>query len=213
MLVRSSSRETEKSSSRWLNMLTSKWLHLIKIISFIQFHASPASVCCAQRIVSIGAWASLNWYVSWWNIQINFVKLVSRKWKVLWCLGYFWCLPASPLYTRAPRQQTSLAWAARDCFGRRERGGRVRSEKYCDSYTQFHNISIPLAFIGAERTKASFAIRRVFHEFNILVERCLDSRDLVSPSRRIEAERKKSKHFKCSYQVFPVDHIGFLKSL
>lgn len=77
----------------------------------------------------------------------------------------------------------------------------------------FHNISIPLAFIGAERTKASFAIRRVFHEFNIPDDRCLDSRDLVSPSRRIEAERKKSKHFKCSYQVFPVDHTGFLKSL
>lgn len=113
------------------------------------------------------------------------------------------------IYTRSTT--TNVAGVGRRLL--RSSSGRVRNEKYCDSYTQFHHISIPLAFIGAKRTKASFAIRRVFHDFNILVDRCLNSRDLVSSSRRIEAERKKSKHFKCSYQVFPVDHIGFSKSL
>lgn len=87
--------------------------------------------------------------------------------------------------------------------------------KYCDSYTQsqsqfnlFRGFGLIIEASGMKRTKTSFAIRHRFNEFNILNVASIHA--LLSENR---IERKKSKYFKCSYQVFPVHQIGFKKSL
>lgn len=98
----------------------------------------------------------------------------------------------------------------------------TQDEKYYDSYTrspsQFNSFdwgnekNIKKLKKSRKRTKhpLQFGIALMNLTFSLVHARFVVS--MPPNAASIESERKKSKYFKCSYQVFPVHHRGFMKS-
>lgn len=62
---------------------------------------------------------------------------------------------------------------------------------------------------------ASIRMHSIIHP-NLFIEKGtvqLSSLHHIQPETKIDLSGKRSKYFKCSYQVFPVHHVGFMKFL